>query len=110
MTHSSPRTFSPSRRRMTRSTPWVAGCCGPMLMTSSLASRKVLSGVSRSSGESVFGSVIAQVLGRQLLAALNPQVDLYPLIVLLQNAVVFAQGVALSTVGQQDALQVGMAV
>src|SRR5579871_749032 len=48
MTHSRPRTFSPSSRKITRNTPCVAGCCGPMLMTSSFASRKVLSGVSRS--------------------------------------------------------------
>src|SRR5271157_4895432 len=26
-------TFSPSSSRSTRSTPWVEGCCGPMLRT-----------------------------------------------------------------------------
>src|ERR1039457_4399310 len=103
-------TFSPSRRRMTRSTPWVAGCCGPILMTSSLASRNVLSGVSRSSGESEVGSVMVWVLDLWLLAAFDSKIDLYPLIVLLQDAVVFAQGMALPTVGQENALQIGMAV
>src|SRR5262249_55959625 len=38
MTTSTSTTFSPSRRRMTRSTPCVLGCCGPMLITSSLVS------------------------------------------------------------------------
>src|SRR5215469_10955958 len=99
MTHSRPRTFSPSRRRMTRSTPWVAGCCGPMLMTSSLASRNVLSGVSRSRGESALGfSVIS------LLAALDSQVDLHPFVVLLNNSVVLAQRMTFPSVGKQDAL------
>src|SRR6267143_1562468 len=38
MTTSTSTTFSPSRRRTTRSTPCVLGCCGPMLITSSLVS------------------------------------------------------------------------
>src|SRR5712691_3108643 len=38
MTTSASTTFSPSRRRTTRSTPCVLGCCGPMLITSSLVS------------------------------------------------------------------------
>src|SRR5277367_1574037 len=102
MTHSRPRTFSPSSRRITRSTPCVAGCCGPILMTSSLASRNGFSGVSRSRFESVMGSVMNSVLvvGRwllvvgshswSLLAALDSQVDLHPLVVLLQDAVILA--------------------
>src|SRR6202034_1968765 len=104
MTHSSPRTFSPSSRKMTRSTPWVAGCCGPMLMTSSFASRNVLSGVSRSSGESVFGSVI------KLLPTLDSKVDLYPLVVLLQDSVILAQRESLPAIGQENPLQVWVAV
>ena len=36
-----PSTFSPSSLRMTRSTPCVDGCCGPMLRTSSVESRNV---------------------------------------------------------------------
>src|SRR3989442_12351059 len=38
MTTSASTTFSPSRRNTTRSTPCVLGCCGPMLITSSLVS------------------------------------------------------------------------
>src|SRR5208282_5822027 len=105
MTHSSPITFSPSRRRITRSTPCVAGCCGPILITSSLASRKGFSGVSRSRCESVCGSVILFSL-----AAFNPQVDLHPFVVLLQDVVILAQGVSLPAVGQQNALQVRMSI
>src|SRR5216683_1391834 len=45
ITHSVPMTFSPSSLRITRSTPCVEGCCGPMLSTSSVESRKVVSGM-----------------------------------------------------------------
>src|SRR3954471_13825582 len=45
MTMSEPTTRSPSRCRTTRSTPWVLGCCGPMLRTSSVVSN--ISRVSR---------------------------------------------------------------
>src|SRR5262245_50873076 len=38
MTTSQSTTFSPSSRKTTRSTPCVLGCCGPMLITSSLVS------------------------------------------------------------------------
>src|SRR3954469_8455351 len=38
MTTSASTTFSPSRRRPTRSTPCVLWCCGTMLITSSLVS------------------------------------------------------------------------
>src|SRR3954453_4288125 len=38
ITTSASTTFSPSRRSTTRSTPCVLGCCGPMLITSSLVS------------------------------------------------------------------------
>src|SRR5205807_8421335 len=121
ITHSVPRTFSPSSRRMTRSTPWVAGCCGPILMTSSFASRKVflLSSSSRCETE-LFGSVILVVSLRSPVAsfrssavslpALDSEVDLDPLLVLLNDAVVFAQGMALPPVGQENAFQVRVAV
>src|SRR5579871_4616229 len=108
ITHSSPITFSPSSRKMTRSTPWVAGCCGPILMTSSFASRNVSSRVatcvSRLGGESVFGSVIDS------LPALNPQIDLHPLTILLQNPVIFPQRMPLPTLRQQNAFQVRMPI
>src|SRR5207342_304733 len=91
MTHSVPKTFSPSNLRMTRSTPCVEGCCGPMLRTNSVVSRKVESGIPRS------------------LAAFDSQVFLHPALVLLENSVVFAQGVALPLVGHQYAPHVGVA-
>src|SRR5476649_2740494 len=49
MTTSPSTTFSPSRRSTTRSTPCVLGCCGPMLITSSLVSNiapRTVAGVS----------------------------------------------------------------
>src|ERR1700691_809143 len=106
ITHSRPRTFSPSRRRITRSTPCVAGCCGPILMTSSFASRNGFSGVSRSRCESeVVWSVI-----RFSLTAFDSQVDLHPLVILLQDAVIFAQRMSLPSVGQQNTFHVRMSV
>src|ERR1019366_6150645 len=90
MTHSVPSTFSPSSLRMTRSTPCVEGCCGPMLRTNSVVSRKVESGIPRS------------------LAAFDSQIFLHPALVLLENSVVLAQRVALPLVGHQDAPQVGV--
>src|SRR5208283_2521931 len=41
MTHSEPVTRSPSSLSLTRRTPCVDGCCGPMLMTSSSAPNSV---------------------------------------------------------------------
>src|SRR5829696_1951692 len=80
MMHSVPITFSPSSFRMTRSTPWVEGCCGPILSTNSVASRNVDSGMC-------------------LLAALDVQVLLHPTVVLLDQAVFLPQREALPFVG-----------
>src|SRR5271157_795683 len=91
MTQSVPMIFSPSSLRMTRSTPWVEGCCGPMLRTSSVESRKVVSGILAS------------------LAAFNAQVFPHPALVLLNNGVVLAQRIALPFLGHQDAPQVRVA-
>src|SRR5579862_9596033 len=122
MTHSSPRTFSPSSLRMTRSTPCVAGCCGPILMTSSFASRYVFSCALRSSGEIVresviydFGlSMILCVLCSESyspsLSALDPQVDLHPLVVLLQNPIIFAQRMTLPSIRQQNPFHIRMPI
>src|SRR4249919_72338 len=44
------------------------------------------------------------------LSAINAQIDLYPFLVLLDDAVVLAQRVAFPTVGQKNSLQVWMAV
>ena len=83
-------TFSPSSFRITRSTPCVDGCCGPMLRTSSVESRNVDSGMC-------------------YCAAFDPQVLLHPALVLLQNRVVLAQRVALPLVRHQDAAHVRVA-
>src|ERR1035438_4725429 len=91
MTQSAPRTFSPSSLRMTRSTPWVDGCCGPILRTSSVESRKVASGILVS------------------LTAFDTQVFLHPAIVLLDNSVILTQRVPLPLLGKQDAAHVRMA-
>src|SRR5262249_8352592 len=90
MTHSVPSTFSPSSLRITRSTPWVEGCCGPMLRTSSVESRKVASGIPR------------------LLAAFDVQVLPHPLVVLLDNAVILAQRISDPLFRQQDAPHIGV--
>src|SRR3954465_8535449 len=87
MMHSVPSTFSPSSLRITRSTPCVDGCCGPMLRTSSVESKKVASGI-------------------QSLAAFDVQVLLYPALVLRQNRVVLAQRVAGPLFRQQNPSQV----
>src|ERR1035437_8669536 len=90
MTQSVPRTFSPSSLRMTRNTPCVDGCCGPILSTNSVESKKVASGI-------------------LLLAAFDTEVFPNPAIVLLQNSVVLAQRIPLPLFRQQDAAHVGMA-
>src|SRR5436305_6534354 len=84
MMHSVPRTFSPSSFRITRSTPCVEGCCGPILRTNSVESRNVWSGIPAS------------------VAALDTQILPYPLIVLLKNTVILAQRMALPFFGQQN--------
>src|SRR5579863_1107460 len=89
--HSVPRTFSPSSLRITRSTPCVEGCCGPMLSTSSVVSKKVWSGIQTS------------------LAAFDTQILLHPPLVLLQDPVILAQGVALPFLGQQNAPHIRVA-
>src|ERR1039458_6361518 len=88
MTQSVPRTFSPSSLRMTRSTPCVDGCWGPMLITSSVESRNVESGI------------------RSSLAAFDSQVLTHPTLVLLDDRVILPQGVALPILGHEDAAQV----
>src|SRR6516165_5949330 len=89
ITQSVPRTFSPSSLRITRSTPCVEGCCGPMLSTSSVESRNVASGM--------------------LLSALYPQVVFHPVLILLQDGIVLAQRMTLPVLRHQDAPQIGVA-
>src|SRR5208283_5308586 len=90
MTQSVPRTFSPSSLRITRNTPCVDGCCGPMLRTSSVESKKVVSGMAS-------------------LAAFDSQVLLHPAVVLLEDSVVLTQRVSLPLFRQQDAPHIRMA-
>src|SRR5689334_25085004 len=90
MMHSVPRTFSPSSLRMTRSTPCVEGCCGPMFRTNSVESKNVASGIPWS------------------LAAFYVQVLLHPALVLLDDPVVFAQRIAVPLFGEEDAAHVRM--
>src|SRR5690242_7178863 len=89
MMHSVPSTFSPSSFRMTRSTPCVDGCCGPIFRTSSVESKNVASGM---------GS----------LTAFDTQVLLYPSVILRQNRIILAQRIARPLLGQQDAPHVRM--
>src|SRR5208283_2090835 len=88
MTQSVPSTFSPSSLRITRRTPCVDGCCGPMLRTSSVESRNVASGI------------------RGSLSAFDAQVLLNPALVLLKNRIILPQRVALPLIGQQDPVHV----
>src|ERR1017187_1813838 len=90
MMHSVPRTFSPSSLRMTRSTPCVEGCWGPILSTNSVESKNVESGIQTS------------------LAAFDTHILLHPALVLLQDPVVLAQRIALPFLGQQDTTHVRM--
>src|ERR1044072_9044904 len=90
MTQSVPSTFSPSSFRITRSTPWVDGCCGPILSTSSVESRKVDSGIPRS------------------LTAFDVQVLLNPSYILRQNRIILAQRVSYPLFGQKDAAHIRM--
>src|ERR1039457_3567894 len=88
MTQLVPRTFSPSSLRMTRSTPCVDGCCGPMLMTSSVESKNVASGI------------------RGSLSAFDTQVLPNPALVLLKNRIILSQRVALPLLGHEYPLHV----
>src|ERR1700752_1002780 len=45
-----------------------------------------------------------------LLPALNPQIDLHPFVVLLQDVVVFAQRMSLPSIRQKNSLQIRMPV
>src|SRR5262249_61809838 len=90
MMQSVPSTFSPSSFRITRSTPCVDGCCGPMLRTSSVESRNVASGMDG------------------LLAAFDIQIFPHPAIVLLNQAVLLTQRESLPLLGQQDTPHVGV--
>src|SRR5438445_7542986 len=90
MMHSVPITFSPSSFKITRNTQCVDGCCGPMLRTNSVESKNVVSGM-------------------DLLPALDVQVLPHPSIVLLDDAILFSQRIALPLLRQQNAAHIRMA-
>src|SRR5271156_6827697 len=100
MMHSESTTRSPSSLSFTRKTPWVEGCCGPILRIISSAPRTV---VSTSWVPCVRASVI-YMWG--LLPALDAQVFADPGGVLFQDVVILAQGVPFPLIGEQDAFKI----
>src|ERR1700731_266040 len=103
MMHSESTTRSPSSFSFTRSTPWVDGCCGPMLRMISSAPNTV---VQTSELPFLRASVI---FWRPLLPALDSQVFTHPGGVLLQNVIILAQRMPFPFIRQQNALQIWMA-
>src|SRR5579859_3868620 len=123
--HSVPITRSPSSFSLTRNTPCVAGCCGPILMTSSSASRYVISGI-MIQWQVISGKwqVLKQLVNGAwqvekwfsfchfppttchfsfLLSTLDVQICLHPGLILAQDVVVFAQRMSHPLVRQQNA-------
>src|SRR3954451_15821048 len=107
MTTSASTTFSPSRRRTTRNTPCVLGCCGPMLITSSL--------VSNIAPWTVFGvsSALPVLLNVRLFARLA---QLQPVFGVFHQQfagalerIILALREPLPVVGHQDPAPIGMA-
>src|SRR5512141_1152700 len=97
ITTSQSTTRSPSSLSTTRSTPWVLGCCGPMLMTSSSVSKSDwlmdlldVGGVLVRPQLQPFGRVFHQQLARSL------------------ERIVLPLRMPLPLVGHQDPPQVGM--
>src|SRR3954468_4470398 len=102
MTTSASTTFSPSRRRITRSTPCVLGCCGPMLITSSF--------VSNMAPCTVCGCTLLNVCFFPLLAQFQPvQRVLHKHLAGSLERVVLALRIALPVFGHQDPSAIGVA-
>src|SRR5215472_13883906 len=102
--HSEPITRSPSSLSLTRSTPCVEGCCGPMFRMSSSPP----SSVRCFSPLSVMVVPAMLVIGRSSLPAFNAQVFFHPHSILLDDVVVFAQRIALPAVRQKNSPQIRM--
>src|SRR3954467_1000625 len=123
-------TVSPSSSSMRRSTPWVLGCCGPMLMI--IVSSSVIS-TSTSSWEMPRRTAPCSSERNASLVSARRPISCAPSAVSLvrsvigppgspgpwrffelhgdaPDGVVLAQGVALPVVGHEDARQVGMAL
>src|SRR3954471_1850480 len=60
---------SPSRVRARRSTPWVAGCCGPMLRTMSAVAMSPVATVSSRRSPVVTSPAMPRILARRGSAA-----------------------------------------
>src|SRR5512139_1040910 len=105
MTGMTSLTSSPSRVTTRRSTPWVLGCCGPMLTTTSLKARP---STSEPSPRAVASSMRRRA---SFTASSGSGVSnwSYMRVVLREVHVVFAQRVTDEVVLEQDATQVGVA-
>src|SRR5881409_3850312 len=105
---------SPSVRSTRRSTPWVLGCCGPMLTSiSSVRTSNSMSVWSASvRGELVRGrsAVDIQNQGSGVRGQGSVATDLAPAdaMILQRELVILPQGMALPVLVQQDARQVGV--
>src|SRR6266567_565777 len=96
------RTYSPSSSSTIRSTPWVDGCCGPMLMIM-VSSRIVLSPVAPSRVTAIVPTSQASLVGRrdERAVVLGPDAG---------ERVVLPQREGLPSVGQLDPPEVRMPV
>src|SRR3990167_3892885 len=104
MSQSQSFTVSPSRRRMTRSTPWVLGCWGPMLMMSSS-----VPGTTEERSTRVEDSTSNITRPPSIAVFLAPGLGVHPLPPPLQG-VFLAEGVAAPVLGDEDAPQVRVAL
>src|SRR5919109_1388729 len=103
------RTTSPSSVQKSRSTPWVAGCCGPMLtVNSSVSGSSCSTGVSRvpviGSSGSVWTTGGSVIPARQLVLVVGEE-DGLP-----AHREVAPLRIALVVLRHQDPAQVGVAV
>src|SRR5919199_3274933 len=100
-------TTSPSSTSSSRSTPWVDGCCGPMLTVSS---SRCSSGLT-SSVEPTSWVLVPGVPGRTSASARTIDVSRDGEVDGLRpEGFGASQRVALPVIGQHDALQVGVAL
>ena len=102
MSTSTPCTISPFSRRMTRRTPWVLGCWGPMLRMSSSVWGTMVSGVT--------WVIVSLSMGHG--PGDGRDMAFYPLEPepIPANGILFSEGVALPVVREEDPPEVGMAL
>src|SRR3990172_1980734 len=92
-------TVSPSRSRTSRKTPWVAGCCGPMLIVSSLVRSSFAFAM-------LFRLVFLVLLGHgQYLSHPLP----FPFAEVALQRVILPEGMPFPVLGQQDPAEIGVA-